>query len=68
MVNIKNKCKRCKKQKATGIIRQSKVCNNCYDIINKDNYFRIKEGKNIPTKDFTMFIELDKHGKRVRSD
>ena len=58
------KCKRCNRRNATGIIRQKDVCNNCYDIINKDNYFRIKLGKQIP-KDFSMFIELNKHGKIV---
>jgi len=58
------KCQRCNKRKATGIIRQKEVCNSCYDIINKDNYFRIKEGKSIP-KDFSMFIELDRNGKIV---
>ncbi|MFA5174346.1 MAG: hypothetical protein WC438_04155 [Candidatus Pacearchaeota archaeon] len=59
------KCQRCKKRKATGIIRQKAVCNDCYDLINKDNYFRIKEGKSIP-KDFSIFIELDKNNRRVR--
>jgi len=58
------KCERCRKHKASGIIRQKEVCNSCYDLINKDNYHRIQQGKKIP-KDFSLFIELDKNNKIV---
>ena len=58
------KCERCKKRKSAGIIRQKEVCNDCYDLINKDNYHRIQQGRKIP-KDFSLFIELDKNNKIV---
>ena len=58
------KCERCKRKKAIGIIRKKEVCTNCYDVINRDNYHRIKQGKIIP-KDFSLFIELDKNNKIV---
>jgi len=58
------KCTRCNRRKSAGIIRKKDVCNSCYEIINKDNYFRIKAGKPIP-KDFAMIIELDRNGKIV---
>ena len=58
------KCQRCNKRKAIGIIRQKQVCHDCYDLINRDNYHRIKHSKRIP-KDFSLIIELDRNNKIV---
>lgn len=49
LTELKEKCCKCKRIKATGLIRGKAVCSKCFDILNRDNYQRIRMGGSIPT-------------------
>ena len=46
---LKEKCCNCKRIKATSLIRGKAVCGKCFNILNRDNYMRIRLGSSIPT-------------------
>ena len=52
---LKEKCGSCKRIKAIGIIRGKAVCGRCFNILNRDNYLRIKSGNSIPSNLSIMF-------------
>jgi hypothetical protein len=52
---LNEKCCKCKRIKATGLIRGKAVCSKCFNIINKDNYMRIRSGSPIPSNLTIMF-------------
>lgn len=55
LTELKTKCDNCKRIKATSIIRGKAVCGKCFNILNRDNYLRIKSGKPIPSNLVVMF-------------
>ena len=46
---LKGKCNCCKRLKSTSLIRGKAVCSKCFDMLNRDNYIRIRTGSSIPT-------------------
>ncbi|MEK6885705.1 MAG: hypothetical protein AABX17_01950 [Nanoarchaeota archaeon] len=52
---LKEKCCCCKRINATGLIRGKAVCAKCFNILNRDNYMRIRSGASIPSNLTVMF-------------
>jgi len=55
ITELKEKCGNCKIIKATSLIRGKAVCGKCFNILNRDNYMRIRLGNSIPSNLTVMF-------------